>query len=253
MTRATTRAWIRLSGSQARRLRAKVDEYYAGTGAGDPVLIQLRRGSYVPAFEHRADTATPAVPEPATLPSPPIASPVVPPARPHRHGSAHRTRRSASQRWCSSCWRRAAGPGRRPAPDVDIAVLPFAEYSNDAADVALAARLTDGVTSDSSRASVPSAWPRIRARCSSAGSSRACQRHRSPPSKNADLLVEGFGPRARRRSGCRVDSPGERQPRSQDVGRRVHRQRPRSTRARAPDRPGRRACGRPVPRPVINP
>jgi TolB-like protein len=34
---------------------------------------------------------------------------------------------------------------------VTIAVLPFAEYSNDAADTLLAARLTDGVTSELAR------------------------------------------------------------------------------------------------------
>jgi adenylate cyclase len=35
---------------QARRLRAKLEEYYEGTGRNDPVLIALRPGSYVPIF-----------------------------------------------------------------------------------------------------------------------------------------------------------------------------------------------------------
>ena len=39
----------------------------------------------------------------------------------------------------------------RATPVVTIAVLPFAEYSNEAADVLLAARLTDGVTSELAR------------------------------------------------------------------------------------------------------
>ncbi|HYP13564.1 MAG TPA: hypothetical protein VEQ63_06550 [Bryobacteraceae bacterium] len=43
---------------QARRLRAKLDEYYAGEGARDPVVIQLPKGAYVPAFEVRSETKT---------------------------------------------------------------------------------------------------------------------------------------------------------------------------------------------------
>lgn len=35
---------------QARRLRAKLDEYYAGEGAADPVRIQMPRGAYIPVF-----------------------------------------------------------------------------------------------------------------------------------------------------------------------------------------------------------
>src|SRR5579872_201858 len=36
---------------EARRLRAKLDEYYAADGAGDPVIIRIPKGSYVPVFE----------------------------------------------------------------------------------------------------------------------------------------------------------------------------------------------------------
>ena len=35
---------------EARRLRAKLKEYYEGPGRNDPVLIGLRPGSYVPIF-----------------------------------------------------------------------------------------------------------------------------------------------------------------------------------------------------------
>src|SRR5215471_20316008 len=35
---------------EARRLRAKLKEYYEGLGKNDPVLIGLRPGSYVPIF-----------------------------------------------------------------------------------------------------------------------------------------------------------------------------------------------------------
>src|SRR5690349_8707142 len=35
---------------EARRLRAKLEEYYAGAGARDPVVIRIPKGSYVPEF-----------------------------------------------------------------------------------------------------------------------------------------------------------------------------------------------------------
>jgi serine/threonine-protein kinase len=45
---------------EARRLRGKLNEYYAGRGAGDAVRIVLRKGSYVPQFEPKPE------PEPAS-------------------------------------------------------------------------------------------------------------------------------------------------------------------------------------------
>jgi TolB-like protein len=39
---------------EAGRLRARLDEYYRGTGSGDPVIIRIPRGGYTPIFEHRA-------------------------------------------------------------------------------------------------------------------------------------------------------------------------------------------------------
>ncbi len=39
---------------EARRLRARLDEYYRGAGSGDPVIIRIPRGGYTPVFEHRA-------------------------------------------------------------------------------------------------------------------------------------------------------------------------------------------------------
>src|ERR1700682_5512630 len=38
---------------QARRLRSKLDTYYAGEGAGDSLIIHIPRGAYIPAFEYR--------------------------------------------------------------------------------------------------------------------------------------------------------------------------------------------------------
>src|SRR6267154_867255 len=43
---------------QARRLRAKLDEYYAGKGASDPLVICIPRGAYIPKFSHRSPAVT---------------------------------------------------------------------------------------------------------------------------------------------------------------------------------------------------
>src|SRR5260370_22111370 len=49
---------------EARRLRSKLEDYYRFEGKDDQVQIVLRKGSYVPTFEHRSaspSTATPAL------------------------------------------------------------------------------------------------------------------------------------------------------------------------------------------------
>jgi TolB-like protein len=129
---------------EARRLRAKVDEYYATKGGRDPVIIGLRRGTYVPSFERRPDGAESLVAAPAA-------------------GEAVAVRQR-SLGWqiaiavlvCTvvlvgiaasrgNLWATAGRPG------VSIAVLPFAHYSTDQGEALLAARLTDGVTSELAR------------------------------------------------------------------------------------------------------
>lgn len=42
---------------QARRLRAKLDEYYAGEGAQDSLIIEIPKGAYVPVFTTREPSA----------------------------------------------------------------------------------------------------------------------------------------------------------------------------------------------------
>lgn len=75
---------------QATRLRQRLDEYFSGEGAQEPVRITLPRGSYVPLFESqmkRQDTdltapssksiasdAQPPAPNPATAPRPYVGS-----------------------------------------------------------------------------------------------------------------------------------------------------------------------------------
>jgi adenylate cyclase len=43
---------------EAGRLRSKLSEYYESEGRNDPVVIQYRKGSYVPAFQKRESPAT---------------------------------------------------------------------------------------------------------------------------------------------------------------------------------------------------
>lgn len=44
---------------EARRLRTRLAEYYEGAGKDDPVLIELPKGTYVPAYRRREPTAAP--------------------------------------------------------------------------------------------------------------------------------------------------------------------------------------------------
>lgn len=45
---------------EARRLRRKLRDYYRGSGAGDPVLVDLPTGGYVPTFSTHAQASAPA-------------------------------------------------------------------------------------------------------------------------------------------------------------------------------------------------
>lgn len=47
---------------EARRLRARLEEYYAGEGASHPVQIEIPRGAYVPVFRDASAAPTPADP-----------------------------------------------------------------------------------------------------------------------------------------------------------------------------------------------
>ena len=42
---------------QARNVRARLEQYYAGPGARDPVIIELPKGAYVPVFRLRQQAA----------------------------------------------------------------------------------------------------------------------------------------------------------------------------------------------------
>lgn len=130
---------------EARRLRTKLDEYYAGDGRDDSIVIRMRRGTYAPTFERRAEQTS----APSTLPAieprtssgswhPGLIAIVVALLLALPLGFAV---------WRAGLWTSVG----RATPMVTIAVLPFAEYSSEAADELLAARLTAGVTSELAR------------------------------------------------------------------------------------------------------
>ena len=53
---------------QARNLRVRLSQYYAGAGAHDPILIDLPKRTYVPVFRARVEET----PAPEAAPDPPL-------------------------------------------------------------------------------------------------------------------------------------------------------------------------------------
>jgi TolB-like protein len=165
---------------EAARLRSKVEEYYNRTGVDDPIVIRLRRGSYIPIFEERSAMASAA----SDASNPAVTSA---PTRGRRRWQLGLVAVGllvvVAVGWRS--WS-AAFPGAPPA--LRVAVLPLAHYSDQQADELLAARLTDGVTSELARFSTlavishTSALQFIRARQPLSEIARAL---------NAALIVEG--------------------------------------------------------------
>jgi TolB-like protein len=141
---------------EVRRLRSRLDDYYRGPGATDPVLISIPRGAYVPVFGGRD-----------SRPAPDMASPAVPaevqPAWQIDQMPGNERRSSIfaiiaaaavvsiglivgmlalnSSRLTSA--QASSGPS--------IAILPFEPFSNAAEDVLLAAQITDAVTTELAR------------------------------------------------------------------------------------------------------
>jgi TolB-like protein len=132
---------------EARRLRSKLAEYYDAEGASDPVVIRLRKGSYVPQFEpgnggHPLSTAQ--------FESAPSSSPRGPVSRSGRLAGGALALGvlvlAALGAWLVA--NRRATPA---APQTSVAVLPFAHFSTDSAQQAIADRVTDGIISELAR------------------------------------------------------------------------------------------------------
>jgi adenylate cyclase len=129
---------------EARRLRAKLAEYYEVEGAADTIVIRLQKGSYVPRFETR-NGAGQAV-GPVAPPLPVTTSPE--PRRSARGPLLVPIALSAVALVALVTWWMV---GRRTARDVSVAVLPFAHFSTDPQQQTLADRLTDGVIAELAR------------------------------------------------------------------------------------------------------
>ncbi len=116
---------------QARRLRAKLDDYYRAEGSADPIRFQLPKGGYVPTFEPAA-----------------LAPPAVPAASPRTRRwvwAAAAAAAVAIAVWSLWSFRPAAGG----APV--IAVLPVVNLSGDASQEAAADRLTEAIITELAR------------------------------------------------------------------------------------------------------
>jgi TolB-like protein len=135
---------------EARRLRTKLDEYYASTQDRPAVFIRLKRGSYVPFFEAPSPAAAATgLPTVEAGPAPgrgPAARPAI--------GSGRR-----SEVWLALAATMvgivvmgiyvAQSPTPMQAGTLPrIAVLPFSHYPADAATASIAERLTDGVATE---------------------------------------------------------------------------------------------------------
>ncbi|MGH8637253.1 MAG: hypothetical protein ACREUZ_08990 [Burkholderiales bacterium] len=138
---------------EARRLRSRLEDYYRGPGASDPIVITVPRGSYIPTF---TASAAPAVTTPA----------VEAPAATAPAGTARASRQGPAVRSLAVLGIAAAAifalvgtlllyvdrsPAAEASPKPSIAVLPFEHYSTGEQDAKFAAYLTDSLTTSLAR------------------------------------------------------------------------------------------------------
>ena len=128
---------------EAARLRTKVDEYYNQRGLDDPIVIRLRRGSYIPAFEGRLLASPAESVEGSQSPAPA--------ATRHRWPVGIALVAAAFSVFAAVAWRNGSFSTHGGTAAIRVAVLPFAHYSNLDTDKLLAAQLTDGVTTELAR------------------------------------------------------------------------------------------------------
>jgi TolB-like protein len=124
---------------EAGRLRARLHEYYSQAGIDDAVIVRIPRGGYVPVFERRP---LPPISSPASNGS--GAQPPVSNSRAQWQWTAVAALATSTMLLIVMTW----WPRTESAGKMRVAVLPFAHYSTDPADALLAARITDGVTSE---------------------------------------------------------------------------------------------------------
>ena len=135
---------------EARRLRARLDEYYSGPGAADPVRIEIPRGSYVPTFSAAGVPSVAAVDvEPEAASAQELAASPTPDRRPVLWvAAAALVAVVALAGWQLTADRSSA---EAKASGIRIAVLPVAHFSTESEVAMIAARITDGVTAELAR------------------------------------------------------------------------------------------------------
>jgi TolB-like protein len=143
---------------EARRLRAKLEEYYRGPGATDPVRIEIPRGGYVPVFQASPPLA---INQPIDAQPEATIQPDSDSAASSPDSEWHGRRQLVIGAFAAGAIVLASVAGWRTSPGapatsqastaIRVAVLPFAHFSTDPEIAMLAARLTDGVTSELAR------------------------------------------------------------------------------------------------------
>jgi TolB-like protein len=136
---------------EVRRLRTRLDDYYRGPGAKDPVVITIPRGAYVPLFADRDGLA-------ATASAPAVATAV---SQEAVIANRAKTSDPRSRTFAVIAAAVVVGTGlivgtlalnssrmtsAQASTGPSVAVLPFEPYSTAAQDVLLAAQVTDAVT-----------------------------------------------------------------------------------------------------------
>jgi adenylate cyclase len=134
---------------EARRLRAKLDEYYSGPGASDSVRIDIPRGSYVAEFSTRTALAAQVPESPPPEPQARESLVTAPPRRVRAWMAAALVAAAAGV----ATWMVLGPAGESPAGAevTRVVVLPLAHFSSDADVALIASRLTDGVTTELAR------------------------------------------------------------------------------------------------------
>lgn len=125
---------------EARRLRAKLSEYYDAEGASDAVRIRIGKGGYLPTFERANDSPTS-----SPLPGDDPRRTMVPIA------VAVLAVIVVAMLAGTAFWWRGIGGAAPPAPVTGIAVLPFHVFSGRDHDRRVADQLADGVTTELAR------------------------------------------------------------------------------------------------------
>ena len=177
---------------EARRLRSRLGEYYRGPGAGDPVVIAVPRGSYVPTFtevlaatpDGRAPAAAPGAAAASSMPSSTLRN-----ARSVRSLAVLGLGAAAIVALVVSVLLHVGrSPRAEASPKTSIAVLPFEHYSAVGRDAHVAAALADTVTTSLARLGTVSVASRTSA-SRYGGVSRAISE--IARDLNVQLLVEG--------------------------------------------------------------